>query len=239
MRLYQENPLFNNNNKTYSSTGSFTASRIAFRNTTYVECLMHERNPRIPNHEITLHYLKVFDVKTIKANWRKIKKGLDRTKLQYIATIELTRGWNWLANGCVHYQFIFDTFLSRKELKATMRDICLNSGIDKQDFNLDFPNKGITDWCMRKIAYFTKNSRWKTVYLFEKGLRIQKFYNSKDWFLDENSEPTTKTKIRDQIKAEYKQMKAAAALAGVQPEMTINPSECKITQTFNNRKENP
>jgi hypothetical protein len=210
MPLYQEKPLYGNNNKTYNNTGSFTASRIAFRNTTFLEYLIHERNPRIPNQEITLHYLEGFDIKTIKMYWKELKSNLDRTKLEYIATIEITRGRNKRANGCVHYQFIFDTTLSRKELKATMHAVCLNSGISEQHFQLDFPNKVITDWGERKIKYFTKNSKWKTVYLFEKGLRLRKFYHSKDWFLNENGEPTKKTIIREQIQTEYKKMKANA-----------------------------
>ena len=215
MPLYQEKPLPTNNNKTYNNTGSFTANRIAFRNSTYLEYLIHKRNPRIPNQEITLHYLERFDIKTIKMYWKELKKNMDRAKLHFAATIELTRGRNKRANGCVHHQFIFDTTLSRKKLKATMREVCLNSGINEQHFMLDFPNKGITDWGERKIKYFTKNSRWETVYLFKKGLRLRKFYHSKDWFLDENGEPTSKKIIRDQIKAEYKKMKANALLVAL------------------------
>jgi hypothetical protein len=133
---------------------------------------------------------------------------LERIKLQFAATIECSLGWDNRANGCVQYRFLFDAPMGREELKAAMHDVCLNSGLCEQHFKLDFPNDGITDWNRQRIMNFTQNDKWDKVYLFEIGLRLQKFYYSKGWFLDENGEPTTKTKTRQEVIIDHKGLRA-------------------------------
>ena len=167
-RLYQIKPRDKSPNPLLPNTNSFTESRQSYRSASYKEVLIHRRNPRVPNREIVLRYLVEFDIESIRAIWRRIGTNLRKEGLTYTASVELTNGKDGRPNNCVHYHILFDTTLCLGELREKIKAVCLKSGLCDKEFSLI--GQDIMDWGDEKIGYFTKNSRWETVNMFEKGL---------------------------------------------------------------------
>ena len=196
--LYQANPRRHDRSERYKPK-SFTESHESYQRAARKETWIHQNNHRTPNHEIVLHYLTEISVKELRERWKKIQRVLSRLGIEFLASLELTLGKNKKPNNTVHYHFLVDHPMSRDELKDMFKCICLCLGLGEKDFSLNFPNKGIYDFGKRKIKYFVKDGHHDKVVLFTTGLRLQKFYHSKNWFLDENGNPTTKAKIYARI----------------------------------------
>ena len=127
----------------------------------------------------------------------------------YAASIELTDGQFGRSTNSIHYHFLIDTNLDRTILMDLMKTICMNSklGIYGQEYDLIYPNAGITDWGIHKIHYFTKYGYGSKIHLFKVGLRIKKFYYSSGWFIERDGTVTTKGKILKRLKDGYKLVK--------------------------------
>ena len=175
-----------------------------------MESWIHEKNCRYPKYELVLHYLKEMSAATIKSYWRKLRAKMNKAGIIFAAAIEITRGKNGKPCNRVHYHILVDSSLNREELRKTMKTICTKSGIgiEQVDFTLNFTSQFDITWGLKKIHYFTKFNHADKVILFEKGLRIQKFYYSKNWFINSDGTTTTKTKIRTRLLSDYKRSKS-------------------------------
>ena len=206
--LFQEKVRYKSRNPNLVPV-SFTKSIESYMKAARQESWILENNSRIPNQEIVLRFFTVLSVATIKKNWKRLQHNLKLAGITYAASIELTKGDDRKLNNCVHYHFLIDTNMDRETLRETMIAICLKSklGIFGKEFDLIFPNEGITNWGLYKIHYFTKYNHSDKVHLFKTGLRIKKFYYSSNWFIDADGTPTTKATILKRLKNEYKQKK--------------------------------
>jgi len=185
---------------------SFTESIQSYMKGARQESWILENNHRTPSQEIILRFNVPLPLATIKQNWRRIQRKLRENNLIYAASIELNTGADGQPVNSVHYHFLFDSDLSKRELKETMKNICSRCklGEYKNDYKLTFPNDGITHWGQRKINYFTKYGYPSKLHLFKKGLRLKKFYYCSAWFVDADGKLTKKSAILSQLKREYK-----------------------------------
>ena len=222
--LYQENPGWTSRNP-YRVPASFTESMQSYMKAARHESWIHENNYRVPNLEIILRFFVVLPVEVIKQNWKRLRRNLKQAEVTYAAVIELTDGSNGKPNNTIHYHFLIDTNLDSRILKDLMTAICLKSklGVYGLEFDLIYPNAGITDWGSNKINYFTKFGYSNKVHLFRVGLRVKKFYYSTNWFIDMDGTPTKKSIILKRLKNSYKEKKGQIVL----------PSACPILAQYN------
>lgn len=216
--LYQESPRKMSRNPNLVPP-SYTESIESYMRAARIECWIHENNYRFPKHEIVLHMLKKIDVVTIKLNWKKLRKRLNKAGIEFAAAIEITRGKDRKPSNRIHYHFLIDSPMDRDELKQAIKTACIKSGIGayQVDFTLNCPSQADIVWGITKIHYFTKFNKPEKVILFKKGFRIQKFYYSRNWFIEPDGTPTTKTKIRERLIKNFKQLK------GIPPVPQNNP----------------
>ena len=155
--LYQKEPLLMSRNQSLIPY-SFTESMQSYMKAARQESWILENNYRVPKHEIVLRYHKMYSILEIRNNWKRLRLKLNKVKIIFAASIELTDGVDGSPNNCIHYHLLIDSKLPRQELMEMMKTICEKSkiGVYGQDFDLLFPNKGITNWGNNKIHYFTK-----------------------------------------------------------------------------------
>ena len=219
--LYQKEPHSMSRNQSMVPY-SFTESIQSYMKSARRESWILENNYRVPEHEIVLRYQKVLSLQEIRDNWKRLRLKLKKARVIFAAVIELTDGNDKLPNNCIHYHFLIDSKLTRQELMEMMKTICDKSklGVYGQDYDLLFPNKGITNWGSGKINYFTKYNHYKKVHLFKLGLWIWKFYYSADWFINQDGTLTKRAVILKRIKDEYKKKKGGQYLVlGDYPEL--------------------
>ena len=221
--LFQEKVRFKSRNPNLVPV-SFVESIESYMKAARQESWILENNSRIPNQEIVLRFFTVLSVATIKKNWKRLQHNLKQAGITYAASIELTDGKDGQPNNCVHYHFIIDTNLDRETLKEKMKAVCMKSklGVYGKEFDLIFPNEGITNWGQWKIHYFTKYNHTNKVHLFKTGLHIKKFYYSSNWFIDANGTPTKKATILNRLKEEYKQKKP----------LDVPPAPCPVLSQY-------
>ena len=224
--LSQESPQWKSRNP-YVVPTSFTESIQSNQKAARQESWIHENNYRVPNHEIVLRFFIILTVDIIRKNWKRLQRNLKQAGIIYAAVIELTDGSDGKPNGTVHYHFLIETSLDRKTLKDVMKTICLKSklGIYGLEFDLIFPNGGITNWGPSKINYFTKFNYPDKVRLFRVGLRLKKFYYSSDWFIEADGTPTKRTIILNRLKNEYKKKKG-------QVQVVLSAAACPILARY-------
>ena len=93
----------------------------------------------------------------------------------------------------MHFHILTDDKRSEQELRYLFNKACKDSGLDKNDFRVDY--KKVTDgyWYfeyftkfdrINKDKYTEKNNdgKWKRVLLFRPHLGLQKFYQIGKWF---------------------------------------------------------
>lgn len=219
--LYQECPLRRSGNSKLVPY-SFTDSIESYQKAARQESWILENCNRTPTVQIVLRFHVVHDVPAIRKNWNRVRAGLNRLKIPFAAVLELSSGVDGYPDEHIHYHFLFDTTLTPETMREKMKDVCLNSKLGFYGKDFDLLSFDIPCWGQRMIHYFTKYGakyeRQGKVRLFKKGLRLRKFLYSRDWFVEQDGTRTTKAKILERLKAEYKQKITAKPLtANVSP----------------------
>ena len=215
--LHQDDPRLFSTYTQYKSY-SYTDSLDSYQNGAELETQVYWREGRIPTKEIVIHLFRRYTAEK--------KKDLDklRTKifsvlsnktnqLDAVANIEVTEG-SGTRGTVVHFHVLTDDPRSERELRAMFNKACEDQGLTREsdcpgwdddllmgyadaDFRIDYR----VLWNGYKyFRYFTKwGVKWRnSVILFQKGLRMQKFYEIGNWF------SRKKTEIRKEILAERK-----------------------------------
>jgi len=213
--LYQISP---RNDSTYNQykNRSFTDSLESYQYGAEKETLILRQNGRIPTKAIVVHVFKELLVPVIKDKRKKIFRILQRAGIESVVSIELTRKRPKIGepNNRVHFHFLTDDKRSEKELRALFNKACTDSGLDQEDFRIDYKNIVAGYWY---FDYFTKydrankgkyrdsgnNGAWRHVLLFAKGLRLQKFYRIGKWFKKSKKQIWKEIQAIMQAKSEF------------------------------------
>jgi hypothetical protein len=157
------------------------------------ETLILRKNGRVPTKEIVIHFLKEHTATEISKYRTKIFRYLKEHGLVAVANIELTRGKDYRPNNKVHSHCLTDDRRSKRELSKLFNTACEQQGLIRgKDFRIDY--RKLYDG-YSYFDYFTKYGYSDKVILFQKGIRIQKFYQIGRWF------SKTKKQIWEEIKA--------------------------------------
>jgi len=224
-RLYQAHPRINSTYKPKDKNGnevlprSFTDSLESYRNAARKELAIIRKNERLPSIEIVWHLLRVFSAEEIKALRMKVFRSLKESGVEAIANIELTRDKYGNPNNAVHFHILTDAPRSIEELRGLLERICKRNGLIKEeDYRITcrelYNPYGYID-------YFTKAGHPEKVILFQKGMRMQKFYGIGKWFRK------PKKRLWEEIK-EYMRRKNGTDIdtddSGLQEELNDTPA---------------
>ena len=173
---------------------SYTDSLDSYQNGAEIETRVYWREGRIPTKELVIHLFRKYTVnekKDIEKLRTKIFQDLYDHGIEGVANIEVTEGSD--AEGTiVHFHVLTDDSRSERELRKLFNDACEHQGLIREsdcpvwdddlligysdaDFRVDYR----TLWDgYEYFKYFTKwGEKWRyEVILFQKGLRMQKFY---------------------------------------------------------------
>jgi hypothetical protein len=137
-------------------------------------------NNRIPTKEIVLHFLTIFSKEEIISLRTKIFRYLTEHKLIAVVNIELSRGRNSKPNNTVHFHLLTDDTRNENELRELLEVACENNGLIKNK-NYWISYRKLYDG-YGYFNYFTKCGFSKDVILFQKGIRLHKYYQIGKWF---------------------------------------------------------
>jgi hypothetical protein len=113
-----------------------------------------------------------------------------------VSNIELSKGKGKRPNNCVHFHILTDDTRSKRRIRKLFIYACSLYGLTRgQDFKVSC--RELPDG-FNYFKYFTKYG-YKDVILFEKGLRLQKFYKIGEWF------SKSKAELWKEIKEEIRQ----------------------------------
>ena len=224
-RLYQAHPRINSTYKPKDKNGnevlhrSFTDSLESYQNKARKELAIIRKNGRLPSIEIVWHLLRVFSAEEIKALRMKVFRCLKKSGVEAIVNIESTRDKYGDPNNAVHFHILTDDPRSIEELRGLLERICKRNGLVKEeDYRITCCE--LYD-PYRYIDYFTKAGHPEKVILFQKGMRMQKFYGIGKWF------KKPKKQLWEEIK-EYMRRKNGTDIdiddSGLQEELNDTPA---------------
>lgn len=221
MTFHQKNP---KRKETYyigkgKKNRSKTNSLESYNNAAKQEVCLLMKNNRRPKHSIVLHLLMNLGVNGIRKRWKKIKAYLRKVGIIAYCVIEITRDKNGNPTDRVHYHILVDSPLSEKELRSLFRDCCLCSGLEENDFRIDY--KAVHKF-LGLVCYITKLNRPEKVILFVKNTGIRKFETIGNWYLDESGNPITRKAAWEKIREEQSKLKAGQ---DTQPDGTTSDHE--------------
>jgi hypothetical protein len=177
--LYQEHP-WGVGTYTRHRDRSFTTSLASYQGGAGEEVAILRWNGRVPNAEIVLHLLTEYSSVEIKVLRSRIFRYLKDHGLEAVANIELTLGTDGKPNNTVHFHVLTDDKRSLEELWILFETACKRQGLVKdKNFCIRCSVLWNGDWYFN---YFTKYRYSEEVILFQKGIRMQKFYQIGRWY---------------------------------------------------------
>ena len=193
--LYQSNP-FRFCTYTKEKSRSFTDSMESYQDGAQKELQLLRRNDRIPTKELRWSLFNVYSVEDLKDLRSHVFKYLHKNGVEATASIELTREMvGGMPNNTVHFHIITDSPKTKEELCRLLQNGCSQWGLVRgKDYGIGY--KELYDG-YNYFKYFTKYGYEERVILFQKGLRVQKFYQF-GWY------KKTKKKLWDEIKEEMR-----------------------------------
>ena len=199
-KLYQEHP---RNESLYPGLKSKTESRESFRLASLQEFGKLRANGTIPNHIVQLNYLTELTVKEIQALWRKHSRRLYKAGIVACVTIEITKDeWRQRPTNNVHYHIVVkDHTRTHDELKELFEAI-YQCEMELSAFKVNvYPFDEKKGGWRGYIAYLVKlkDKNGKPI-LFEKGLRLRKYYTVGRWWTNKDGTRATAPEMREKVR---------------------------------------
>ena len=204
-KLYQEHPRRKSQFRRYKSK---TESRESFRLDALDEYGKLKANGTIPNHIVQVNYQVELTVKEIQALWKQHARRLRSAGIVARAAIEVTKDkWRQRPTNKVHYHFVVKDDRPRDELKELFEAVC-RCEMEESTFKVNvFPFDEKKGGWKGYIAYFVKlKDKDGENILFEKGLRLRKYYTIGKWWTHKDGTPCTIGDIKEK-KRQYAKTK--------------------------------
>jgi len=217
--LYQPTSRRHNTFKSVSHRRSWTDSRDTFQNTARREFTLLSANHRWANHLVTLKYLTEFTAFEICAIWFALRALLKLRHVIAFAVAEITTRSHVLPDGSrryfpinrIHYHILVDSDLSERQLRGVFNRSCLDAGLMKGEFEVQYePIRNRREF-EHKCKYILKFDTFaEQAILFQPGTGINKVCSIGRWFINPDGTRANKDKMWKSIVAGWYQNKAAA-----------------------------
>ena len=145
-RLYQRSPRRRNSYHTQPYRRSWTDSRKTYQNAAKREYDLLLANHRQANHLITVKYFREFSTQKIRTTWLKLKASLQQQGIISFVVVEVTTRRHIFQDGRyrdypvnqIHYHFLVDSDLSKRQLRKIFNRSCIDTGLLKEDFEVHY-----------------------------------------------------------------------------------------------------
>ena len=173
---------------------------------------------RRARHEIGINFLKRFTISEIKDKFKLIREYLVEYEITAFSIVEISRDGYGNPVNRVHYHFLIDSDLSKRQLRETFKSACRHAGLH--------PNKSEPDRTCRvlyrpipdpkrdvdkqgnplspeeafdkRVRYILKYNTLKKPILFrrrrDREKRINKIASINQWFINSDDSPMHKKK---------------------------------------------
>ena len=216
--LYQLSPRRRNSYYRQTSRRSWTDSRETQQNAARREYELLLANPRQANHFITLKYFEEYTAEEIRTTWSRLKALLVQQSIIAFSVIEITtfpciqsdgRRWDCPINK-VHYHILVDSDLAERQLRNIFNSSCINVGLSKEDFEVQYESIPDRQRFEHKAKYILKFDNFKEqAILFRPGTGVHKTCSIGRWFINADGSKMNKDKKWESIVAGWYPKKIA------------------------------
>jgi len=167
-------------------------------------------NPRQASLLVTLKYLKEFTAQEIRAMWSKVKALLIQQGIIAFSVAEITSRSHVLPDGSrryfpinrVHYHCLVDSSLSERQIRGIFNHSCLESGLMKDEFEVQYESIPDRKTFEHKCKYILKFDNFNgQAILFRPGTGINKVCSVGRWFINADGSRANKDKMWKEIVA--------------------------------------
>ena len=219
IRIVQRHPRLKSK-KTYghplAKNRSSSDSLESFQNRASKNVQILQRNYRVPQYEIVLHFLIVFSPEKLKKMLKRVFGYLRKAGLSAYANLEPTDDGFGTPTDTVHSHILTDDGRGEDFLRQLVRTSCLAAGLQdkavsgasRNEFDVECRSLNNGDDYYRyeeKLGYDT--------HLFITGTNIQRSYTIGNWFIDADGNLMTKKAIWDKIIQETRERNRAKSEA--------------------------
>jgi len=209
--LYQSSPRRRNSYYTRTCRRSWTDSHETYQNAARREHALLLANPRQHvNHFVTLKYFREFTAEEIRATWLALKALLIQHGIVAYSVIEITTRpqklpsgtWKHYPTNRVHYHCMVDSSLPERQLRNIFNSSCVDAGLSKEDFEVQYESMPDRKTFERKAKYVLKFDTYKNQsILFRPGTGINKTCSIGRWFINADGTKMNKDKVWESIVA--------------------------------------
>ena len=206
--LYRHPPRSRNTYHEVEWRRNWTNCRETYDNAARREYHLLLANARQANHLITLKYFRNFTNLQIIALWSLLKPLLIQHGITGFAVIEITTRrhvepdgtyWDYPICQC-HYHILVESDLSERRLRYIFNQSCLDVGLDKDAFEVQYEAIPDRETFERKCRYILKHIEYKhQAILFRPKTGINKICAIGDWFINPDGSKMNKDKKWDEI----------------------------------------
>ena len=169
-------------------------------------------NYRQANHLITVKYFRKFTNLQIIPLWSKLKTLLQQQGITAYVVIEITTRRHIFPDGGyrdypikkIHYHFLIDSELSEPQLRVIFNRACLDAGLAKDAFEVQYEVIPDRKTFKHKIEYVLKFGKFaKQAILFKRYTGINKIDMINAWFINADGTRVNKEKMWKELVGDW------------------------------------